>query len=80
MKKNPFYRRATLKMFIAEKEGRTVGRIAAIDNQGHNDFHNEKTGFYGFFESTDDQEVANALFQAAEGWLKSRGVTALRVV
>lgn len=72
--KNPFYKRAELKLFIAEKDGRPVGRIAAIDNKGHNEFHNEKTGFYGFFESIEDQEVANALFKAAEEWLKARGL------
>jgi GNAT superfamily N-acetyltransferase len=72
--KNPFYKRAELKMFIAERNGKVVGRIAAIDNQGHNEFHNEKTGFYGFFESIDDQAVANSLFTTAETWLKSRGL------
>jgi GNAT superfamily N-acetyltransferase len=73
--KNPFYKRAELKLFIAERDGKPVGRIAAIDNKGHNEFHSETTGFYGFFESIDDQTVANTLFQTAEAWLKSRGLT-----
>jgi GNAT superfamily N-acetyltransferase len=72
--KNPFYKRAKIQLFIAEKDGRPVGRIAAIDNDGHKEFHNEKTGFYGFFESIDDQEVANRLFQTAEQWLLARGL------
>jgi len=76
--KNPFYKRAQLQMFIAEKDGKPVGRIAAIENKGHNEFYNDKTGFYGFFECINDQEVANALFQAAEKWLKARGLTAMQ--
>jgi GNAT superfamily N-acetyltransferase len=72
--KNPFYKRATLAMFIAERDGKPVGRIAAIENRGHNDFHHDKTGFYGFFESIDNQAVANALFDTAKKWLKARGL------
>ena len=75
--KNPFFKRASIQLFIAEKDGKIVGRIAAIENKGHNDFYQDKAGFYGFFESTDDQEVANALFQAAEKWLKARGLTSM---
>lgn len=76
--KNPFYERATIAMFIAEKDGKIVGRIAAVENKGHNDFHNDKTGFYGFFECIEDQEVANELFKTAETWLKARGLTSMQ--
>jgi GNAT superfamily N-acetyltransferase len=72
--KNPFYKRATIQLFIAEKDGKTVGRIAAIENKGHNEFHQDQTGFYGFFESVEDQSVANALFDAAKTWLQKRGL------
>jgi GNAT superfamily N-acetyltransferase len=71
--KNPFYKRADIQLFIAELDGKPAGRIAAIDNRAHNEFHKENTGFYGFFESIDHQAVANALFQTAERWLKARG-------
>ena len=76
--KNPFFKRAEMQLFIAEKDGKPVGRIAAIENRGHNEFHNEKTGFYGFFESIEDQEVANLLFETAETWIKSRGLTKMQ--
>ncbi|MBS1958020.1 MAG: hypothetical protein JST80_00975 [Bdellovibrionales bacterium] len=72
--KNPFYKRATIAMWIAYRGGKPVGRIAACENRGHNEFHNDKTGFYGFFESIDDQTVANALFDTAKKWLKDRGL------
>jgi GNAT superfamily N-acetyltransferase len=77
-KNNPFYRHAGMELFLAERDGQTVGRIGAIVNDNHNREHNENIGFFGFFECIDDQKVANALFDAAKSWLKSRGVDAMR--
>ncbi|MGE5316212.1 MAG: hypothetical protein ACM3Q4_16075 [Acidobacteriota bacterium] len=77
-KKNPFYTHASLEMFLAEREGAVVGRIAAIINDHHNKEHGDKVGFFGFFESIDDQDVANALFDAAAGYLRSKGMTTMR--
>lgn len=77
IEKNPFYKRATIQLFIAERDHKVVGRIAAIENRAHNEFHKDKMGFYGFFESIDDQEVANELFKTAEKWLLARGLTAM---
>jgi len=76
--KNPFYKKAVIQLFIAEREGKPVGRIAAIQNHAHNEFHQDTIGFYGFFESIDDLNVANALFDAAATWLKDKGLTAMR--
>ncbi len=76
--KNPFYRHAEMEMFLAEREGKVVGRIAAIVNHNHNTIHNDSVGFFGFFESIDDGEVSAALFQAAEAWLAGRGMTSMR--
>lgn len=77
-KKNPFYQRATIQLFLAEKDGKAVGRIAAIENRAHNEFHEDKVGFYGFFECVEDQDVADTLFHTASEWLKARGLTAMR--
>jgi GNAT superfamily N-acetyltransferase len=77
-KNNPFYRHAAMELFLAERDGQLVGRIGAIVNDNHNKEHSENIGFFGFFESIDDQPVANALFDAAAAWLKTRGVTAMR--
>jgi hypothetical protein len=68
-KANPFYRQADRQLFLALRDGQPVGRIAAIENRAHNEFHGDRVGFFGFFESIDDQTVANALFVAAETWL-----------
>jgi hypothetical protein len=57
---------------------RVIGRIAAIDNRAHVDFHGENAGFFGFFECEDDREAADALFDAAARWLAPRGLSILR--
>jgi ribosomal protein S18 acetylase RimI-like enzyme len=64
--KNPFWKHAKRRMFLARRDGKVVGRIAAIVDEEHNLVHEEKTGFFGFFESENDREVAVALFGAAE--------------
>jgi len=46
-----------------------VGRILAIVNHAYNDIYTDHRGFFGFFESIDDVEVARALCRAARGWL-----------
>ena len=77
-KRNPFYKHAEAKFFIAEDNGTPVGRIAAIINHNHNKVHNDRVGFFGFFESVNNQEVADALFKQAEQWLDSKGMKAIR--
>lgn len=77
-KRNPFYQHAQMELFLAEQDGRAVGRIAAIINHAHNTTHNDTVGFFGFFESIDDQQVANALLNAAGEWLASHGMTTMR--
>ena len=74
---NPFYREAARELFLAFDGDRVVGRIAAIENRAHNKFHEDRTGFWGFFECIDDAAVARALFDAAAGWLTARGLTAM---
>jgi len=77
-KGNPFYRGADLALFVASRDGRPVGRIAAIENRWHNEHHEDRVGFWGFFECVDDGEASAALFEAAEGWLRKRGLVASR--
>ncbi len=76
--KNAFYKHAKLKLYIAERNGTIVGRIAAIVNELHNSTHNDKVGFFGFFECENDQETATLLFDAAANWLKSQGCDIIR--
>lgn len=77
-KVNPFYQHAQMQLFLAERDGKAVGRIAAITNERHNQTHHDNIGFFGFFESIQDQGVATALLTAAEQWLRDRGKTDIR--
>ena len=74
-KKHPFHQHADVEYFLAWRDGEVVGRIAAIANHLHNEFHGDKTGFFGFFESIDDQTVADALLNTAERYLVGKGLT-----
>jgi GNAT superfamily N-acetyltransferase len=76
--KNPFFDHGEAEYFLAERDGAVVGRIAAISNRLHNETHGDRVGFFGFFECIDDQEVADALFQAAADWCRARGHDLLR--
>lgn len=44
--KNPFYQHADRALFVAERGGRAVGRVAAIENRAHNQHHNDRVGFF----------------------------------
>ena len=77
-RKNPFYQRAAIKMWIAMDGDRPVGRIAAVENRAHNMFHDDRVGFFGFFESVDRQDVADGLLELAGGWLGARGLDTMR--
>ena len=76
--KNPFYEHAEVAMFVARRDGVIAGTILAILNHRHNEFHQEKTGFFGGFECINDFSVAKALLDAARDWLRARGMTILR--
>ncbi|MEO5509829.1 MAG: GNAT family N-acetyltransferase [Longimicrobiales bacterium] len=73
--KHPFHRHATMQLFVALQGDEVVGRIGGIVNATHNKFHDDTTGFIALFECIDDQAVANALFAAAEAWLRAQGMT-----
>jgi len=76
--KHPFYANAEAEFFLARHGGRTVGRVAAIVDRNHNRFHNENAGFFGFFESPDDRQVAEALLSTARKWVFERGAEVMR--
>ena len=72
--KHPFYDDAEGQTFVAIKDGRVCGRILVLVNRGYNRQYDSKTGFFGFFESIDDENVANGLFEAGREWLRERGM------
>ncbi len=77
-KPHPFYNEAEIQTFLALRGGEPCGRVAAIINRVHNERTKENRGFFGFFESVDDPDVAAALFDAACQWCRERGMNAIR--
>jgi GNAT superfamily N-acetyltransferase len=74
-KKNPSFEHMEVALFLAERPGssgrlQVIGTIAALINHRHNQFHGEKVGFFGLFEVINNQEVACALLETAEAWVK----------
>ena len=75
---NPFFRHGEMQLFMARRNGKDVGRIAAILDRNHNEFHGEKAAFFGFFEAENDAEVAGKLLEAAALWGRERKMGVLR--
>lgn len=72
--KNPFFRHAYMRPFLAWRDGEPVGRIVGIIDDVYNRFHKSSTAFFGFYESINDQTLAEELFEAAAVWARSRGM------
>src|SRR4030065_805408 len=72
--KHPFFEHSDADFFLATKDGRDVGRIAALENKRFNAYHKSKQVQFYLFECEDHQEVANALFERAFDWAKERGL------
>ena len=77
-KKNPFYDHAKVKLFLATKNGKVVGRISSQIDDEYEKFHGERIGNFGFFESEEDPEVAQGLLKQAETFAKENGVKKIR--
>ncbi len=76
--KHPFYQQAKLQLWNAYHNNKCVGRIAGIINHAHNQFHEDKTAFWGFFECENNPETARALFQTVEQWVKIHTMNVLQ--
>src|SRR5262249_36679354 len=76
-RKNPFLSHIQLSMFLAERNGELVGRIAATNDPQYNQFHNTEAGFFGMFECIDDVDTAGRLLDAAGEWGRQKGMKRL---
>ncbi|WP_443943706.1 hypothetical protein ACJVDH_12340 [Pedobacter sp. AW1-32] len=72
--KHPFYEHSEIQLFLALEDNKIVGRIAAIHNVNHNTVYKSKDGFFGFFDTINDIEVAKLLISTAEEWLRAKGL------
>uniref|UniRef100_A0A7C4GFC3 N-acetyltransferase n=1 Tax=candidate division WOR-3 bacterium TaxID=2052148 RepID=A0A7C4GFC3_UNCW3 len=75
--RHPFWNHAERALFLADAGGRPAGRIAAIIDRNYNEYHHSRIGFFGYFESTDDPDVARALLDAAADYCRVRGMELL---
>ena len=71
----PYKTHLDFELFLARREGRVVGRVSAHVDHAFNRHHDERRGWFGFFECEDDPEAALALIDAAQAWLTARGQT-----
>ncbi len=76
-RKHPFYEHSKADFFIAVRDGRDVGRIAALENTHYNEYHKSREGQFYLFECVDDPEAAQRLFDVAFEWASNRGLTAV---
>lgn len=70
---NPFFEHAQMQLFVAVQAGRDVGRIAAILDREYVKSQQDQAAFFGFFETINDPQVSQALFDAANGWARQQG-------
>ncbi len=78
VERHPFYKHADRAMWVCYRDGHVVGRIAAIKDDLHNEYYSDSVGFFGMFESIDDQVVADSLLDTASNWLKANDCTSMR--
>lgn len=76
-KKHPFHEHSDVDFFLAVRDGRDVGRIAAIENKPFNQYHKTKKANFYFFDCEDDPQAAAALFDTVSDWARARGLTEL---
>ncbi|MDX6624505.1 MAG: hypothetical protein QOE75_2437 [Solirubrobacterales bacterium] len=72
-RKNPWFEHGEAELFVAERDGEPVGRISAQIDSRWDEFQGGDDGMFGFFETTEDPEVARALLDAAGEWVAAQG-------
>ncbi len=77
-RRTPFMRENAIQPFVALRNGEPVGRIVATVDRRHIAKFNDGCGFFGFIDAIDDRAVFAGLFDEAERFLKSRGMTTAR--
>ena len=75
LKKNPVAKFCKAEYYLAYKDGKPCGRVAAIINERANEAWNHKEVRYGWFDFTDDPEVSEALLSAVAEFGRAHGMT-----
>lgn len=77
-KDNPSFAGGPVRLFLARDGNQVIGRTIAYMNPRFNSHFKVSWGHFGAFECIDSQEVATALLQAGEDWLRSQGAVHVR--
>ena len=73
-RRNPFFKHAEVRFWIAERDGRAVGRISAqLDRMVPDASDGVREGHFGFLDAEDSAETFSLLLGTAEAWLRERG-------
>lgn len=72
--RHPFYEHSTADFFIASRQGKDIGRIAALENRHFNEYHGTRQAQFYHFDCENDPEAAAALFSAVFDWARQRGL------
>lgn len=75
--KHPYYRHSDADFFLATRDGRDVGRIAALENKRYNDYHKTRQAQFYLFDCENDPAAVAALFEQVVAWARARGLTRL---
>src|SRR5512142_2755084 len=76
-RKHPFYEHSDADFFIAVRDGRDVGRVAALENCHYNQYHHTRQAQFYLFDCEDDLEAAAVLFERAFEWARARNLDTL---
>ncbi len=74
-RKNPGLKDSPHRLWVAQRNGASIGRIAAIMNKSHLDQYNDGAGHFGFLEAVNEPAVFEALLNTAANWLRDQGAT-----
>ena len=77
-KRNPTLDHCGFELFLLERDNVVIGRIAAFTDSIAMQEWKDPVGLFGYFECIDDSHAATVLFDAAAGWLRSRGMKFMR--
>lgn len=75
--KNAAFDFCTAEYFLAYKDGKVAGRVAAIINYRVNKHWNRQDVRFGWIDFIDDLEVSRALFDAVAAYGRENGMTAM---
>lgn len=72
--KHPFFTHSNADFFLAIRDNQVVGRICAAENKPFNEYHKTRIAQFYYFDCLNEQEIANALFEAVFTWAKERNL------